>query len=146
MDYYKKVCKLLYSYSELQSYKKNLQLDLSLLTDFHDLKGINYDRLSIRVYDVVKSTENNAINKIELETSILKEIHSVSNSISKIENGLKCLDKYEYKIIESYYFNNDNLTDIAEKLRMSESTVGRIRKKAIYKMSNSIYGTDLILN
>ncbi|MGL5713345.1 MAG: sigma factor-like helix-turn-helix DNA-binding protein [Paraclostridium sp.] len=143
MDYFKKVCKFLHSYEELKIYRKNLQLDLSLLSEMNDIKGINYDRLSIKVYDVVKVVENQAIKKIEIETNILQEIHSTSTSIAKIENSLACLTDEECKVVSMIFFQRKNQTEVALKMNFSSKHIGRIKNRAIYKLSNALYGTDL---
>ncbi len=93
----------------------------------NDSIGIDKDGNEINLIDVIKSNDED----------ILEKLHN-KDSISTLIRYLEILNKREKEIIIKRYglFNNDELTqkEISEQLNISRSYVSRIEKRALLKI------------
>lgn len=95
-----------------------------------DIKQKGYKTTAIEDKIVQDAIDRRMLNlkKIELE-----------NKIKLVDNLINILKYKEKMIIQMYYFKNMKVKDIANDLQNDVSTIRKIRRKALKKMSEILY-------
>lgn len=90
----------------------------------------------------LETTEENVQNAI---SSIVHDIEWLQSAIVKIENALEFV-KYDacYDILERYYFNRENIADIAILYDVEPSTISKWKNKLVRKMSCHLFPKDVV--
>ena len=99
-------------------------------------KQMKYEQRELRIMDDENFTEyiKNYIMQEEFVPLDLFEESSVLN------NAYKSLSNIEKTVIFLYFDEEYKIKEIAAILRMNEDSIGRIKKRAINKIKNSIKG------
>lgn len=142
VNYYKKTERLLYAYPALKEIIKSTYIDIE------DLIAQGVQSCS---KDIVKMPKVNEGVKKDLDDVLLERIEAKRDNLKYTEFDVKWIEKAfekitpdEMDLIEMKYFSNMTLSDIAEKLYCSDSTVKRVRKKVITKLSMYLFGSIAI--
>lgn len=167
---YKKTETLLKEYSSMQARLKNLQIDLANMstneiteTEEETILGLYYARhvqegipqgggISDKTSSVAlkwREEHENIVGdmshwfKIDKE-SISYEIGTINRVLKKVDNAINSLSDDERVIIQNFYIENKPWYDIAYKVKYVERHCKRLRTRAIWYMSKSIFGGGVV--
>ena len=143
INYYKKTERLLYAYPALKEIIKSTYVDIE---DFIN-QGVQF-----RSKDIVKMPKANEGIRKDLDDVLLERIESKRDNLKRtefdvawIEKALEKLSEDEMFLISMKYFNNMSMLDIADKIHCSESTVKRLRRRAITNTSINLFGSVVFI-
>ncbi|WP_099192776.1 sigma-70 RNA polymerase sigma factor region 4 domain-containing protein [Tepidibacter mesophilus] len=146
-DTYKKTEWMLYNYKMLKVSVENLKSEIQeLKMDTVGTGAIRYDREKTSpTYNIVCTTEEEAIANIERISKLEKQIMKTQNKIDKIDRGLSALNEEERTIIESRYIKGLQWWQVAGIVKYSERWCREKRKGAIEKMAIGLFGDTSVL-
>lgn len=133
---YEKTKQLLYDYNRIKGSKTNIEKQIKKLDkskDSNDLKILKGQDFSQEIKGFNLTSNLDSINN---RIIYLKEdIKIIDCFIDFVDNILASLPEEEKKLIELFYFQNNSVFDVAEKLNCDSSTV--------YKRINKIINEKL---
>ncbi|WFD08728.1 hypothetical protein [Tepidibacter hydrothermalis] len=141
-DTYKKTEWMLYNYKMLKVSVENLKSEIQeLKMDTVGTGAIRYDKeKSSPTYNIVCTTEEEAISNIERINRLENQIMKIQNKINKVDRGLSALNEKERTIIESRYITGLQWWQVASIVKYNERWCREKRKVAIGKLSLGLFG------
>lgn len=146
-DVYKKTEWMLYNYKMLKVSVQNLKSEIEeLKSDTVGTGAIRYDKeKSSPTYNIVCTTEEEAIDNIERISKLEKQIMKTQNKIDKIDRALDALNDDERKIIKLRYIEGLQWWQVAGMAKYSERWCREKRKGAIGKLALGLFGDTSLL-
>ena len=162
---YRKTEDLLRDYNSMVARVKNIELDLARYefggeTDNETIEGMvlraplidglpkggeisdstarvaeNWRKVNNRVWEEIEKEIDTKIEKIEQERNSLKRL------LMKIENAIASLSEDEQLIVRGFYIEQKPWYDIAHEVQYVERHCKRLRTRAIWYMTKSIWGS-----
>lgn len=122
---------LLRSYKSLVS-KININI-INTMPDY-SLPAINYSNVAVgQTYTINREIENYVIKKVDNNQEFINMI----KKRSIIESAYNCLDEEKKSIVNLCYFENKPYVIIAKIKKISESSVYRLREKALESLNEN---------
>jgi hypothetical protein len=169
---YKRTEGLLREYNSMQARVKNLEIDLANLAPngvFEDevdtIEGLVFARCGDDGMppsgNVGDKTGNVALNWRKEHKAVAHEMwrtfvgdkynmewekRALEGLLEKIDNAIKSLSVDEQVIVKSFYIENKPWYDIAHQVKCVERHCRRLRTRAIWYMSKSIFGVGKVYN
>ncbi|KEI94445.1 hypothetical protein N496_20145 (plasmid) [Clostridium botulinum A2B3 87] len=131
---------LLNSYIDFKIENENFGLEIEALKNNYDLKSISYEEKSAPTNKITHEIEDRIISndsKIEKYKCMIEANNII---MKKLENATKKLTEIEKEVIELKYFHTPilNRKQISKKISFTTTTVDKIKKRAIRKMTKFI--------
>lgn len=139
-ELYKKTDEILSNYKAIKAEINNLQLEIEEISSEYDgVKAVVYEERTGTTNAFNSSVENEILKKEKLINKLLKEKRSKEILINKVDNALAVLEEEEIKIIELRYFQNMGWNKIGILTNRDGDYCGRIKRKAVNKLSELIW-------
>ncbi|MBV7275442.1 DUF722 domain-containing protein [Clostridiaceae bacterium UIB06] len=139
-DLYKKTDGLLLNYKIIKAEINNLELEIEeIKSEYDGVKAAVYEERTGKTNAFNSSVENEILKKEKIINELLKEKRSKERLISKIDNALTILEEEEIKIIKLRYFEKMGWSKIGILTNRDGDYCGRIKRKAVDKISNIIW-------
>ncbi|KRU29324.1 RNA polymerase sigma factor [Clostridium sporogenes] len=131
---------LLNSYIDFKIENENLELEIEALKNNYDLKSIELSEKTGKTNKISNEIEDRIINNDNKIKKYECMIEANNLTMKKLENATKKLTKIEKEVIELKYFHTPilNRKDISRKISFTTTTVDKIKKRAIRKMTKFI--------
>ncbi|MCT8978295.1 RinA family protein [Clostridium sp. CX1] len=139
-DLYKKTDGVLFNYKTIKAEINNLELEIEELKEETDgVKGITYEERTGSTNEFNSSVENEVLKKDKLITKLIREKASKQRLIEKIDNALNTLEDEERQIIKLRCFDKMGWSKVGALTNRDGDYCGRIKRKAINKISELIF-------
>ncbi|MBE6068835.1 MAG: siderophore-interacting protein [Clostridium lundense] len=137
---YKKTDGVLFNYKTIKAEIDNLELEIEeVKSEVNGVKSVTYDERTSPTNAFNSSVENEVLKKDKLISKLLKEKASKERLISKIDNALNTLSDEERKIIKLRCFDKMEWNKVGALINRDGDYCGRIKRKAINKISELIW-------
>lgn len=139
-DLYKKTDGLLLNYKIIKAEINNLELEIEeIKSEYDGVKAVGYEERTGKTNAFNSSVENEILKKEKLIRDLMKEKRSKEILISKVDNALTILEEEEIKIIKLRYFEKMGWNKIGILTNRDGDYCGRIKRKAVNKISELIW-------
>jgi len=85
-------------------------------------------------------TEHYELNRENLQN----ELDALGNIIAKVDNAIRALSEDERIIVRMYYVEQKPWYDVAHEVQYAERHCRRLRTRAVWQMSKSIFGCKVM--
>lgn len=162
---YKRTEQLLRNYNSYKARVQNLEVDLAFIRDIPDrietedeaISGEYFarstnegapsghgDKTASVALRWLEQHSNNKLDMLDMFTrdtdTITQEISAIGTLLAKVDNAIASLSRDEQVIVKGFYIDNKPWYDIAHEVQYVERHCIRLRKRAIWYMSKSIFG------
>lgn len=138
----KKMQDYLYEYKGLDTKIKNIKIDIEALEDNANLKALNKKEKLFFNIPLVDEEEyiKNEITRLKVKLKFTQDLKD------KIDNSLKLLSSEELLLIQSRYFDKNNLTwsQISNKLGTTEDYCRKLNYKIINKLIDLYFNNERV--
>lgn len=142
VTYYERTVEYLENYKPLQASIENMEKEIEEL-DYFAAKGICLEYTGRNGYKT-SLTEDAAINIMERKEQLRRAIRRTKHNLDKIDRGLETLNEVEKYIIVARYFEGQQWWTIAYRLKYSERWCKELRRRAVKRISISLFGEKAI--
>lgn len=137
---YKRTDGVLFNYKAIKAEISNIELDIEELNEQIDgVSGITYEEKTGATNKFNSSVENEVLKKEKEINRLLREKRSKERLISKIDNAVETLDEDEKEIIKLRCFEGKSWAKVSISTRIDGDYCGRIKRKAVNKLSELIW-------
>lgn len=137
---YKKTDGVLFNYRTIKAEIDNLELEIEeIKSEIDGVKSIGYEEKTGTTNAFSSSVENEVLKKEKLINKLLKEKASKERLINKVDNALNVLDEEERKIIKLRCFDRMNWNKVGVLTNRDGDYCGRIKRKAVNKLSELVW-------
>lgn len=131
---------VLINYNSIKTEIKNIELDIEeIQSEYEGISGVSFEERTSKTNKFNSSVENEILKKEKLIKKLKREKESKIRLITKIDNSLEVLDETERKIIEYRLVKGYSWIKVSTLLNINNDYCGKIKKKAINKISNKIW-------
>ncbi|WML35362.1 siderophore-interacting protein [Clostridium sp. OS1-26] len=139
-DLYKKTDGVLFNYKTIKAEISNIELDIEELKEQIDgVSGITYEERTGSTNKFNSTVENEILKKEKEINRLLKEKRSKERLINKIDNAINALEEDEKEIIKLRCFEKKSWAIVGMIIKIDGDYCGRIKRKAINKLSELIW-------
>lgn len=138
MNYYSITEEYLKNYKPLKASIENMRKEIEDL-DYYVASSPSLEYIGEKKYKQ-SSTENAVINIENKKKKIENNINSIESKLERIEKGIETLNETEKYVIVERYFEGRQWWVIAYKLKYSERWCKELRRRAVEKISISLFG------
>lgn len=138
------ICKLteevLANYNSIKAEIKNIELDIEEIeSEYEGVSAVSFEEKTGKTNKFNSNVENEILKKEKLIKKLKREKASKIRLITKIDNSLEVLDETERKVIEYRLIKGYSWIRVSTLLNINNDYCGKIKKKAINKISNKIW-------
>lgn len=138
--------KLLYNYSELESYISGLEDDIKEIKagDILSIRAIRYDDIKTSpTNNVSKQTEDRVINVVSYIQDLEIKVYKEKKLKNKLKRAINNLETRRSQIVKLRYFNKMGWTEMAQELYHDEKTLRKYKNQAIKSIAIELFGTKV---
>ena len=138
--------KLLYNYSELESYISGLEDDIKEIKagDILSIRAIRYDDIKTSpTNNVSKQTEDRVINVVSYIQDLEIKVYKEKKLKNKLKRAINNLETRRSQIVKLRYFNKMGWTEMAQELYNDEKTLRKYKNQAIKSIAIELFGTKV---
>ena len=138
--------KLLYNYSELESYISGLEDDIKEIKagDILSIRAIRYDDIKTSpTNNVSKQTEDRVINVVSYIQDLEIKVYKEKKLKNKLKRAINNLETRRSQIVKLRYFNKMGWTEMAQELYHDEKTLRKYKNQAIKSIAIELFGTEV---
>lgn len=138
--------KLLYNYSELESYISGLEDDIKEIKagDILSIRAIRYDDIKTSpTNNVSKQTEDRVINVVSYIQDLEIKVYKEKKLKNKLKRAINNLETRRGQIVKLRYFNKMGWTEMAQELYHDEKTLRKYKNQAIKSIAIELFGTKV---
>lgn len=138
--------KLLYNYSELESYISGLEDDIKEIKagDILSIRAIRYDDIKTTpTNNVSKQTEDEVINIVSYVQELEIKVYKEKKLKNKLERAINNLEHIRKRIIKLRYFEKMRWIDMAQELNGDEKTLRKYKNQAVKSIAIELFGTKV---
>ena len=138
--------KLLYNYSELESYISGLEDDIKEIKagDILSIRAIRYDDIKTSpTNNVRKQTEDRVINVVSYIQDLEIKVYKEKKLKNKLKRAINNLETRRSQIVKLRYFNKMGWTEMAQELYHDEKTLRKYKNQAIKSIAIELFGTKV---
>ena len=141
MNKVKKVEERLELYRHYETSIENLEEELELLEDRDGLGAMSYDQVSSSQTNKINNiVEDIGLSNVERKDYVDHLIKMNRHKIKSIDRAIAALNEDEQEVINGFYFEGQTARYIADKIKVSDPQVYKLKQKALTNMSICIFG------
>lgn len=146
MTYYQATEAILYSYSKIERYIRDLETKIKEIEkdEWSNIKSMQYDKIMVKVFGIARITEDTVLAKLELVEEIKKEIVKNKKFIRDIENIINELTKEEKQLIKILYLKNTDKEKAMRILNLKKDKFYRTKNSAVKEFSVAWFGVKAL--
>ena len=137
---YKKTDGVLFNYRIIKAEISNLELEIEeIKSEIDGVKSVGYEERTGATNAFNSSVENEVLKKEKLMHKLLREKASKQRLVDKVDNALNILDEEEREIIKLRCFDKMGWNKVGILTNRDGDYCGRIKRKAINKLSELVW-------